>query len=391
MASPPRIRVALIGLSASAATSWAARGHLPYLLSPRGLERFQIVTLCNSSVAAAHAAIAHYKLDPSVVHAHGDPASLAADADVDLVVCNTRVDNHFPTIEPSVRAGKDVFCEWPLAENAGRAKQLVELAKEGGGRTVVGLQGQLAPLGKRLRGLLEAGRIGRIFSVEVRAAGGMPERDALPATLEYFTRLEVGGNMVTIGFGHLFDLVQSVVGEANSVHGHLHLQRPDMQLRDPATKAIVKTVRSDVPDLIVATGSVPESPLTQKGGAPLLVRFSRDPPFTGEPKVVWIITGEKGEIRLTSHSTAFIALGPNEGGSIDIEVHDFETDNVTKVEWSWEDWQEELPMTARNVGALYEAFSQGEWCPTFEHALRRHEQLDGMLTEWKRGRLETSG
>ena len=30
-----RVRVALIGLSASAKTAWASKAHLPYLLSPR--------------------------------------------------------------------------------------------------------------------------------------------------------------------------------------------------------------------------------------------------------------------------------------------------------------------------------------------------------------------
>ncbi|KAJ7739569.1 hypothetical protein B0H16DRAFT_1324855 [Mycena metata] len=385
MSSPPRIRVALIGLSASAATSWAANGHLPYLLSPRGSARFQLVALCNSSVAAAHAAIAHYKLDPAVVHAHGDPASLAADADVDLVVCNTRVDNHFATIEPSLRAGKDVFCEWPLAENAGRAKQLVELAKEHGVKTVIGLQGQVAPLGKRLRGLLEEGRIGRVLSVEVRAAGAVPERDALPSTLEYFTKKEIGGNVFNIGFTHLFDFVQSVVGEVASVQGHLHIQRPEVKLRDPATKQIVKTVPTDVPDLVVATGTIPDSPFIQKGGAPILVRFRSGQPFKDEPAVVWTITGDKGEIRLTSPSAAYLQMGSNEGGPIVIEVYDFETESISKVDWVWVDWQEELPVYARNVGGLYEAFADGDKsCPTFEDALRRHEQIDGMWDDWKK-------
>ncbi|KAJ7154144.1 hypothetical protein C8R46DRAFT_912071 [Mycena filopes] len=383
MTSPPRIRVALIGLSASAATSWAAAGHLPYLLSPRGLAQFQLVALCNSSPDAAAAAIKHFQLDPAAVRAHGDPESLAADADVDLVVCCTRVDTHFGAIAPSVRAGKAAFCEWPLAESAARAEALVGLAKEGGGKTMVGLQGRLAPLGKRMRALLEEGPIGRILSAEVRAAGAVPERDALPSTLEYFTKREYGGSPYTIGFAHLFDLVQSVVGDVDSLQGHLHIQRPSVPLRDPTTGKIVKTVQSDVPDLVVAAGTLPDSPFVQEGGAPLLVRFRRGPPFKGEPAVVWTIAGEKGEIRLSSPSATYLQMGSTEGGPIVIEVHDHATDSVSKVDWEWEDWQEELPVPARNVGAMYEAFAEGKWCPTFEDALKRHRQLDGMLAAWK--------
>ncbi|KAJ7154145.1 hypothetical protein C8R46DRAFT_1041888 [Mycena filopes] len=349
MTTPTRIRVALIGLSAGAVTSWAAEAHLPYLLSPRGLARFQIVALCNSSVAAANAAIAHFKLDPSTVRAHGDPESLAADANVDLV--------HFAIIAPSVRVGKGVFSEWPLAENAGRAETLVELAKEGGGKTVIGLQGNWAPLAKRIRSLLEEGRIGRILSVERK----------------------YGGSSFTIGFGHLFDVVQSVVGEVGALRGHLHIQYPNVPLRNPVTGGVVKT---DVPDLILATGMLPDSPLVQTGGAPLFVRFRRGPPFKGEPAVRWTIAGEKGEIRLVSPDTAYLNLG-SEGAPIVIEVHDHATDSVSKVDWAWADWQEKLPVKARNVGAMYEAVADGKWFPTFEHALRRHKQLDGMLAELK--------
>ena len=104
------IRVGLIGLSASATTSWASRAHLPYLLSPRGQEKYLIVALCNSSVEAASKAIAAFGL-PSETRAYGNPDDLAGDEDVDLVVCNTRVDRHYETILPSLAAGKSVFCE----------------------------------------------------------------------------------------------------------------------------------------------------------------------------------------------------------------------------------------------------------------------------------------
>lgn len=133
------IRVAIIGLSANATTDWAQRAHLPYLLSPRGRERFQIFALCNSSVAAAKKSIKAFHLPPAT-RAYGSPEDLAADSDVQLVICATRVDKHYDTSMPSVRAGKDVFIEWPLAENAVRTDELLKAADKAGGRTIVGLQ-----------------------------------------------------------------------------------------------------------------------------------------------------------------------------------------------------------------------------------------------------------
>ncbi len=197
------IRVALIGLSASAKTSWASEAHLPYLLSPTGRSKFEVVALLNSSVDAAKAAIAQYNLPPTT-RAYGNPADLAADPDVDLVVCNTRVDVHEKTIQDSVIAGKAVFCEWPLAQDSQHAEALVEKAvkAENLERTVVGLQGRVSPLADKVKELIASGKIGKVLSSEVRAFGGTNDRDILPRGLDYFTKSEVGGNIYTIGLAH---------------------------------------------------------------------------------------------------------------------------------------------------------------------------------------------
>lgn len=196
------IRTAIIGLSASAATSWASSAHLPYLLSPLGRSKYQIVALCNSSAAAARASIAHFGFDPASTRAYGDPAELAADPDVDLVVCSTRVDVHFDTVRPSVEAGKAVFVEWPLAQDLAKVRELVELSREKGGKGMVGLQGRLAVVVKRAKALIEEGRIGKVVSSEFLAAGGTNDREAVSKGLSYFADRAVGGNVFTIGFGH---------------------------------------------------------------------------------------------------------------------------------------------------------------------------------------------
>ncbi len=199
--SPAQIRVALIGLSASAKTAWASKAHLPYLLSPLGRSKYEVVALLNSSVAAAHAAIEAYDL-PASTRAYGNPAELAADPEVDLVVCTTRVDKHYETVIGSVRAGKDVFVEWPLAQDGTAARALAQEIAATGGRSVVGAQGVRAPVAIRLRALLEDGKIGRVLSSELRVFGGLNDRASVPEGLAYFTEREVGGNIYTIGFAH---------------------------------------------------------------------------------------------------------------------------------------------------------------------------------------------
>ena len=161
----------------------------------------------------------------------------------------------------------------------------------------------------------------------------------------------------------------------------MQLRRPAVEIRDPGTGKTIKTVTSDVPDYIVVTGVLEESKVT-RAGATALLRFRRGQPFPGDAPLVWTIHGEKGEIRVVSPGSTAIQANAFDA-PVPIEVHDFETDKVDKVEWAWADWQAELPVAARNVASLYEAYAEGKPYPTFEDALRRHEQLDEILSGWQ--------
>ncbi|KAG8160418.1 hypothetical protein KVR01_009954 [Diaporthe batatas] len=382
------IRLAIIGLSSSAVTSWASSAHLPYLLSARGRTKYDIVALCNSSVESAKQAINTYGLNVEKTRAYGDPKALAADPDVDLVVCCTRVDTHYDLIKPSIEAGKAVFVEWPLTHDAARSRELAELAAEKGTLTMVGLQGRLAPVVLKLKEILHGGSLGRMLSSEVRAHGGTIDREMVAEGLGYFAEKKIGGNIFMIGFAHMFDYIQSVVGEATGTHAQLQLQRPEMKLRDNSMNTITKTVISDVPDLITVTGSLSGSEVTQEG-ATLLVRFRRGQQFKGEPALTWHINCEKGEIRLTSPGGTSIHAG-SYTDPVTIEVHNFDADEVRNIQWEWPKWQEELslPIVGRSVAKLYDAFHaeavEGgpRTYPNFSDAVERHEQLAKLLASW---------
>jgi hypothetical protein len=131
--------------------------------------------------------------------------------------------------------------------------------------------------------------------------------------------------------------------------------------------------------LISVTATLEESKTVQKD-ATLQARFRRGQPFPGEPPLWLAINGEKGEIRLTSsagtsvHSSADVE-------AFQVDVHDFESGGVERVQWDWEEWQKELPVAARHVAAVYEEFAKGEdgVYPTFDDALALHEQLEGLV------------
>lgn len=386
------IRVAIIGLSASAATSWAAEGHLPYLLLPRARQHYEIVALLNSSVQAAEAARAHFRL-PASVRAHGDPASLAADDGVDLVVCCTRVDTHAALVRPSLEAGKAAFIEWPIASTLAGALTLAGLP--GSARSVVGVQGRVCPPVLRLKEIISSGRVGRVLSSEARVFANIFPRDALPEGLAYFADRSVGGSPLTITYGHVIDFVHDVLGEweDREAASTMQIQRPQLQILS-ADGAVVKTVQSDVPDFLAIHGRLASGKKSVVGGAPLAVTFRLGPPFKGQPAFVWSINGEKGEILLTNPSGPYIFSGHTYSEPVQIQIHDHETDEVVDVEVGWEDWQEGLPLRARSTGEIYERYakwwdngassdpgelSDAEAFPTLAQSLERMKEFNTLL------------
>ncbi|KAF1958127.1 NAD(P)-binding protein [Byssothecium circinans] len=380
MTSKP-LRTALIGLSSSAATSWASAAHLPALLTPTGRSKLAITALLNSSVDAANSAIKTYNL-PSTTKAYGSPDDLANDPDIDLVICNTRVDKHFQTIFPSVKKGKDVFVEWPIASNLEDIWMLVSEARKSGSRVAVGLQRRWIPVAQRIRELLKEGDLGKVLSSELRAYGGTVDREILPETLAYFADRKVGGNPIVIGFGHLFDCILSAIGELDesTVSTRLQLQRPDIRLRNPATKEIVGKVRSDVPDLLSLHGALASTRAT------LSVTFRRAQPFPGTPSLVWTINCEKGEIRVVSPSTTTMETAENQE-PVTIHAHWFESDSVEEVKWKWSEEQEKLPLAARSVMRTLFSFAdgnaEGDGWVSLEDAAKRAELIEGFLKKWE--------
>ncbi|KAF1976172.1 oxidoreductase family protein [Bimuria novae-zelandiae CBS 107.79] len=382
----PPIRVALIGLSANAITTWAASAHLPYLLSPLGLKHYTIVALLNSNISAAEAARTAFHL-PSTVKPYGSPDALAHDPSIDLVVCCTRVDIHYTTILPSILAGKAVFVEWPLAENLSRA---VELTGGVNARnSIIGLQGRVSPVTLRLKQLLADGAIGRVLSSHVSSYGTLLPRDALPEGMEYFASRAYGGNPIIIENGHSLDWVHEVLGEYAEFESRMQVQRADVKILGEGGE-VLRTVRTDVPDLLSIQG-VLEERAGEGGvvkGALLTHGFRHGTPFKGRPGLMWSINGEKGEILVTM-GEKFLFL---EDG-VTIEVHDHATDKVTRVEWDWAGWQKELPVKARGVAELYERYAewveggQGdvekgrEW-PTLDDAVVRTRQLETIFKQY---------
>jgi predicted dehydrogenase len=143
-------------------------------------------------------------------------SDLAADPDVDLVVCSVRVDRHFLTVRPSIIAGKSIFVEWPLDRNLSVAQEMSLLATKHGVKTIVGIQGSFSLVIRKMKELVEGGRIGKVLSSSVLANTGNGGPTEVK-NVRYFLDREVGGNIVTIHFGHSIEFITSGISPFPSV------------------------------------------------------------------------------------------------------------------------------------------------------------------------------
>ncbi len=177
------------------------------------------------------------------------------------------------------------------------------------------------------------------------------------------------------------------MGDIQNERAHFQLENPLLKLKDPNTHKTVDTVKTDVPDLVILTGSLRESTVAEEN-ATVNIRYHRGPPFKGEPAFVWTIRGQKGELRLVSPGGP--GLWSNDFPEpVTIEVYDYATEDVSAVEWQWADWQLDISSpvkgrTGRNIASIYEAYAEGDESKyaVFGTALKRHEQLDKWIQEF---------
>jgi len=310
-----------------------------------------------------------YDLGDSV-KTYGDPQELADNKEVELVVCSVRVDRHLPTISPALKAGKDVYVEWPLGKSAAEARELLALkSKYGVKHATVGLQARVSPIIKKLKDLVEEGSIGKVLSSTWLATGGQGG-ESMTETYEYLGQKHVGGNLVTIHFGHSVDFVQQVLGYGfKTHHAQLVNVRPEVKLLSSDGKLLKEKHAKTADDTIFFTGIL-------ESGVPLSMSLRGGEAFPNTPGLDWRIYGSTGEIRLTS-TGPFLQIGyPN----TKVEVYDNATKNVEEVTVDEGEFAQ-FPLHGRNVGRVYEAFAKGKEICTFEDAVQRHELLEKMYAE----------
>ncbi|KAI4721544.1 NAD(P)-binding protein [Aureobasidium sp. EXF-10727] len=358
------IGVGIIGLSA-AGWSWGVSAHLPYL---KDSTKYKITGICNSSAESSQKAVdAHGLTDAK---AYGSVADMAASSDVDLVVCCVRVDRHYEAIKPAIEAGKDCFVEWPLASNSEQAVELLQLAERKGIKTMIGLQSHMSPVIRRVKEIIEKDKsIGRVVSSNVTFAGMLGGRETTEA-IAYLNSAGIGGNMLVIPFGHLYDAISYTLGELQEVSSTLSIQHPEVPVKSADGTKVLRSIKRTAADHITMSGLL-------ANGAHSSAVVTGGQPAMGSPAMIWRIEGDKGVIEVRGQEAFALSM------SLDVKIRMqlFEAGEVKEVEFT-----EDKPGPPGNVGRLYDAFADGEYYPDWKWAVKRHAWVDALYKSNETGK-----
>ncbi len=212
-----KLNVAIVGTG-----RWARFAHAPGV---KGHPRAELIAVCSRTRPNAEAMAREF----DVPHVFTDYAELMKMDGLDAVVVATTNVTHHPICMAAIERGRHVFCEKPLGMNLAETRELLEAAETAGVKHMVAFTCRWLPDAIRVKQLMEAGYVGRVYHINVHKMAGYAGGEA-PRRWRFDKARSGGGVLADLG-SHMIDLARWYLGEIRSVCGHAPTFVP--QRRDP--------------------------------------------------------------------------------------------------------------------------------------------------------------
>ena len=144
-----------------------------------------------------------------------DWRALVCDPAVDLVDIVAPNALHKEMALAAIEAGKPVYCEKPLAPNAGEAREMLDAAEAAGVRTMVGFNYLKNPISALARDIIQSGEIGEVFAFR----GNHFEDYMIDPNAPFTWRHDPAGGDGVVGdlASHVISMARFLVGDIVSV------------------------------------------------------------------------------------------------------------------------------------------------------------------------------
>jgi predicted dehydrogenase len=358
------IRIGMVGMG-----NWAADGHVRVL---NLLPEYKLSVLYSQRAEAGAAAAATH----GFAHVVSSLDELLKHPEVDLVVIATTAPQHEQAIRAAIRAGKDVYCEWPLTTSAATSEEMAHLAEAAGVRTMVGLQRRLAPHNRYLKDLLAEGYVGHLRSARIHVSMNYFQ-PRIPRALRWTAPPENFSSMVAIYVGHFLDMLFDATGWPTEVSALAVNHFPTVTVIETGEE--IPTTNADE---FVMNASLP-------GGAVVLAHFEGGKRNGSGVQID--ITGTAGDIRIVNTS-AFGGVGEDyvvtgaHGNMQPLSPLPLPPRYDTLPHAG-------LPSAVMELAENYAAFARDvatgtHNAPTFRDAVRMHRLIDAALESSETGRWQ---
>ncbi len=213
-----RIRIGIIG------TGFARQAQIPGFRTAEGAE---VVAIASGHRENAER-VAHEFGIPRVCDNYQELVHLD---EVDLVSITSPPHLHRPMALAALAAGKHVLCEKPMALNLGEAREMTLVAERAGVLNLIDFQLRFNPNRRKMKHLIDAGYLGRLYHVTVTVTSGF--RASAERPWNWWSQRAAGGGLLGAIGSHMIDLFLWLFDDVQAVAGQLRTFVKER--RDPKT------------------------------------------------------------------------------------------------------------------------------------------------------------
>ena len=177
-------------------------------------DRLKIIRAVEPDITGARGFCTEHRLDLT-----DDLGTVLADSAIDAVLLATPHSVHPAQVIASAAAGKQVFCEKPLALRRADAARMFDACRKAGIALAVGHNRRFWPSMKALRGMVASGKLGSILHIEGHNSN--ENSNSVVSGWRLSPEESPGGGLTGAGL-HILDAFVSVLGPVRRVYARLN-------------------------------------------------------------------------------------------------------------------------------------------------------------------------
>jgi myo-inositol 2-dehydrogenase/D-chiro-inositol 1-dehydrogenase len=171
----------------------------------RSIHEANVMAVCDIRLDVAQAVADELGINRVVKDYH----ELLEDKNIEAVLIATNTNTHAFIVKDCARAGKQIFCEKPLALNLADTDDVIQVVEESGVKLQIGFNRRFDKSFQKVKEIVDSGQIGRPCILHII------NRDPEPPSYEYSATC--GGMFLDMSI-HDFDMIRFQIGEVEQIY-----------------------------------------------------------------------------------------------------------------------------------------------------------------------------